>query len=58
MRQRIAFLLIICFLCTLAVPAKLFAEEIYIDAEINKALEWLVKNQTQEGYWETIQFRV
>lgn len=51
MRGRIAFYLIICFLFTLAVPVKLFAEEISADTEINMALEWLVENQTSEGYW-------
>jgi len=51
MRERVALCLIICFLLTLAVPVKLFAEEISADAEINMALEWLVKNQTPEGYW-------
>jgi Mg-chelatase subunit ChlD len=29
----------------------LFAEEISAEAEINMALEWLVENQTSEGYW-------
>ena len=39
MRERVALCLIICFLLTLAVPVKLFAEEISADAEINMALE-------------------